>query len=296
MTEKERDEAQPTKPEPVEATSPQSNLGGKGGAAGAGLTDEDLESAFHAWVSTAPSVDDEPLDWGLDDEPDPLDPDAEARRLATRRISRGILLVLVTLVSIFAMKASWTNMRYALTILQSPEAIDLGDLRRRYETEKTLDVASNSYIRFRSAIPTLEAVSRNGKYAYFYSPLYKMIVQTTQDLPVKRQAVAVEIPAVMMDFVNRREIFPFDLTARVHGQGRIFHAEDVPAAVRPVLDYYRPRVDAPVQELVVFFDGDTPRANLKYAFLYLGGLLAFLASLFAFRRTAVPRTASKTSS
>lgn len=247
---------------------------------GGGLSDDDLEVAFHAWMTNTPVDGEEPLDWGLEEPPDP---EEEAKRLATRRISRGILLVLVTLVALFAMRASWTNMRYALTVAEDPT--DLGDLRRRYATEKTLDVESNSYVRFRSAIPTLEAISRNGKYAYFYSPLYKMIVQTSKELPVKRQAVAVEIPAEMMDFVNRREIFPFDLTARFHGQGRIFQAEDVPAAVRPVLNYYRPRVDAPVQELLVFFDGDTPRANLPYAFLYLGGLIAFLAALFAFRRS-----------
>jgi hypothetical protein len=267
----ERDE-QPLFPDVSKA--PQA---GKGGA---GLSDEDLEVAFHAWMSSSPSAAEEPLDWSADEPPDP---DEEARRLATRRLSRGILLVLVTLVAAFAMRASWTNMRYALTITADP--VDLGDLRRRYADEKTLDVESNSYIKFRSAVPTLEAVSRNGKYAYFYSPLYKMIVQTSKELPIKRQAMAVEIPAQMMDFVNRREIFPFDLTARFHGQGRIFHAEDVPAAVRPVLNYYRPRVDAPVQELLVFFDDDTPRANLSYAFLYVAGLIAFLVSLFAFRRT-----------
>lgn len=255
-----------------------------------GISDAELEARFFEWSRSAPSLEPAP-----EAPPEELDPEEEARRLMLRRGLRFLMLLVVTLVAIWAMASSYGNMRYALS--SDEQATDLGDLRQRVGREnphladlptgavRPLDVPSNTRARLEGAVITLEAVSKNGSYSYFYSPLYKIIVQTPQQLPAKNPGRSVGVPQHLLYLVLNRDIFPYDLTASFRGDGRMFRALDVPAAVRPVLDFYLPRVDVPAQELYVFFDGDTPDANFKYIFVWVGALLVFAAALFMFIRT-----------
>ena len=232
----------------------------------------ELEERFMEWDSSQDPIDD------FEEE----DPDASDRKQALGHLKR-ILFMVVLGISIFSIFFTWQDLVYFMKSFQDP--VELGNLREKIKTVKTLELDNNSYIKFSGAIVSREATSKSGKYSFFYCPLYKMIVQTEKDLPPKKHTLTVGIPEHLFYLVNGKKIFPFDLTASFAGEGRLYRALSAPSKLKDLIRYFLRQVDDPPEEVYFFVDGNKPVANWNYALLFVCSLFALLIGLIVLYRT-----------
>jgi hypothetical protein len=240
------------------------------------MTDEDPEGRF--WAAR-PGDARTPHDLGADE----LEPHAFRRPQMFPPVVYAGLSVLAIAVAIWALVGTWAHVAYCVGGLWG-EAVDLGDLRVRHRTEAALDQPSGLHVRFSNAIVKHEAGSQEGGYNFFYSPLYHLIVRTKQDFPAKRMGHSFQVEDHLVEMIARHEIEPVDLSSGFAGDGRLYRATDLPGIVSPMLEYYGPGVRAPVEQIYVFLDGDTPASNWPYVLLWLAALAVMILNVRALAR------------
>lgn len=183
----------------------------------------------------------------------------------------GMLSLGVTALAAWLLATTWTDVRYAARVFGG-EAVDLGDLRVRHRTEARLDLPSDTHVKFTNAIVTYEAGSAEGGYNFFYSPLYRLIVRTKRDFPPKRTGHTFQVEDHLVEMIGKHEIEPVDLSSGFDGEGRLYRATELPEVAKSLLTYYAPGIRAPLEEVYVVLDGETPAAAWPYLALWLVAL------------------------
>ena len=245
----------------------------------------DLEALFSAW---------DQRDGAPEGPPEPGADEAQARLL--RYGVRLRLVVSIILISVTAYVMWSTRQRFAYW-LSSDTPVALGDLRERWLAgERTLTATSNTYVALdgltitrpfivRPAGDDAVALAADADHLFF-DPLFGVVVRTRRELPAPNwhKMGMMEIDGGFMDAIQRKLVFPSDLTVSFGGVGRLVRGDDVPEHMRRAVNTYARDAKREAEQLWVFLDEDAPSEHSLAGIVWALAAIVPLVSLFFLMR------------
>ncbi|PIE18986.1 MAG: hypothetical protein CSA66_03325 [Proteobacteria bacterium] len=242
----------------------------------------ELEALFQAWDQR---------------EGGPTEPGAREARM--RLLTVGVHMRLVVSAVLIAVTAyvMYSSRRPLLYWLDGGESAALGDLRERWAAgERDLGGESNTYVSLSGMVITRVLIARgtdddgeplpeSESDSLFFDPTFNVIVKTERKLPDPPLRIGqVEIDRRLVGLVNKRLVFPSDLTVSFDAEGRLVRGDDVPRHMMRSVNYYAERMKLPPEDLWVLIDGDTPGDHSLVVIVWgLAAIVPLVALFFLLR-------------
>jgi hypothetical protein len=189
-------------------------------------------------------------------------------------IRRFSLFILLTLAGL-GIGNSYSDFSY---FLRSSEPVEVGDVRDAYIADDPLDVLEhNQFVHVENLIPT--SVFDSSKFRFYFCPLYKVIVRTTQPVPAKATHKSYfEIEEGEERILEEKLAFVWDLPIHMNATGRLLSVDALPGRYQQIWRSFRnelgERADGKVYLLI---DGEEPADFIWFLLAYLAsfGLIYF---------------------